>query len=1000
MKTLLKYINPQTGLRIAKDLYLHIAIISIFLLINNFSAYGQVVANFVPLPDSVGCHPFTVTFNNLSLGADTFYWNFGDGSPIDTTVNPVHTFINTFCTYDTTYIVCLIAIDSLGASDTLCKDIVVHPKPCISITQYIKKGCTPLINSITISASGADSLIIWDYGDGSYDTIPGVSDTTTLVHIYTNATDSAQNYILCITAINSYGCDSTVCRTIKVYPGVIAGFIPMPNDTGCHPFVVNFVNTTTGAGAYYWDFGDGSFSTDSVPTHTFVNYDTSGSIDSVYIVCLTATSINACTDTACSPIIVHPKPFANFTIDVDTFCSPYTVTITNLAAGYDSLFWDYGDATAGDTTTATTFTHLYQNTTDSTVTYDLCLIAETQYGCTDTLCLTIIVYPVISANFTFTPGSAGCHPFTVTFNNLSLGADFYAWDFGDGSPIDTTENPVHTFTNTSCIIDTIYTVCLIAIDTSGASDTLCKDIVVHPKPVANLTVDADTFCSPYTVTITNLSSCYDSLYWNYGDGSPIDTTTSGSFIHTYYNLTCDTAIYYNLCLIAESQYGCTDTFCHTIVVYPEISVEFAALPDTVGCHPFTVNFAVLTCGEDSLIWDFGDGNFDIPHQFNNSGTLADSLYTVELIGISNYGCPSDTAMQDILVHPKPIADFAVDVDTGCSPLTVTITNLAAGYDSLLWDFYDGNTDTITSATFMHTYINTTDSTVTYNLCLIAETQYGCTDTFCRAIVVYPEISADFVSLPAVGCHPLTVNFLNLSLGEDICGWNFGDGGSSTTCGNPVWTFTNTCFTGPDSTYIVELIVSSVFGCVSDTARDTILVYCKPVANFTVNADTGCVPFTAIITNLSTGYDSLYWDFGDGETDSIENPVHVYDSTGIYNITLILTNENCSDTATCLIVVDFCTGISQLQDAGYNLQVYPNPFSATANITISNISQRTKNVEFVIYDIMGRKIKTYIIKNNQTTLTINAKDIGTGLFFVQLIADEGIIASGKMIIVNE
>ena len=699
--------------------------------------------------------------------------------------------------------------------------------------------------------------------------------------------------------------------------------------------------------------------------------------------------------------LVSPDTISNFQI---TFGDPYA------DGGFDTYdgnpsFNANTDSVDGSGVTwmpGDTIWHTY----DSLGIYTVCITDNISTYCLYTICGTVINDRSAVAKFTAIPDET-CSSEDVLLSDSSLFTVSWDWYFGDGSSAigltEPAQSPTHAYYNPSATQDTSYIAMLIAKSQFGqCPDTIKDTILIRPMPVSNFTFSGYTACSTadtLNIQFTNTSIGKPPLtyFWDFGDG---DTSLLQDPSHTFINDTTITQLF-DVTLTTTSIDGCVNSFTQAIPVFKSFNVDFLAEPDT-GCSPLSVQFLFQgdTAEIDTLFWNFGDGATSYyvnpVHTYSNYSTINDTTYQVTLIAQFLDGC-MDTVEKYILVYPKPFADFTVNPDTGCSPLTVTITNLAAGYDSLYWDYGDGSPiDTTTSATFMHTYINTTDSTVTYNLCLIAETQYGCTDTLCRAIVVYPEISADFVSLPSVGCHPHTVNFINLSSGEDFYEWDFGDGGTS-TLENPVWTFI--CLTGSDSTYIVELVVSSVFGCGSDTARDTILVYCKPAADFTVNADTGCVPFTAIITNLSTGYDSLYWDFGDGETDSIENPVHVYDSTGIYNITLILTNENCSDTATCLIVVDFCTGISQLQDAGYNLQVYPNPFSATANITISNISQRTKNVEFVIYDIMGRKIKTYIIKNNQTTLTINAKDIGTGLFFVQLIADEGIIASGKMIIVE-
>ncbi|MBT6004530.1 MAG: PKD domain-containing protein, partial [Prolixibacteraceae bacterium] len=71
---------------------------------------------------------------------------------------------------------------------------------------------------------------------------------------------------------------------------------------------------------------------------------------------------------------------------------------------------------------------------------------------------------------------------------------------------------------------------------------------------------------------------------------------------------------------------------------------------------------------------------------------------------------------------------------------------------------------------------------------------------------------------------------------------------------------------------------------------------KIIAGFTTDINVGSNPLTVSFTNLSTGkYTDLLWDFGDGEISSEENPVHLYDSTGTFDLQLIALNETSADT---------------------------------------------------------------------------------------------------------
>jgi gliding motility-associated-like protein len=79
----------------------------------------------------------------------------------------------------------------------------------------------------------------------------------------------------------------------------------------------------------------------------------------------------------------------------------------------------------------------------------------------------------------------------------------------------------------------------------------------------------------------------------------------------------------------------------------------------------------------------------------------------------------------------------------------------------------------------------------------------------------------------------------------------------------------------------------------------------PEAEFTVDNNIGCASFTVTFDNFSTQSDSYLWDFGNGDTTSvIFNPVMTYDTAGIYDVYLYVTDSICllTDTAEISITV--------------------------------------------------------------------------------------------------
>jgi len=171
--------------------------------------------------------------------------------------------------------------------------------------------------------------------------------------------------------------------------------------------------------------------------------------------------------------------------------------------------------------------------------------------------------------------------------------------------------------------------------------------------------------------------------------------------------------------------------------------------------------------------------------------------------------------------------------------------------------------------------------------------YGRADAM--AVVPQPKISANFTASPLSGPAPLTVRFTDLSTGTVTAWqWDFGDGDTS-AAQNPEHIYAD------EGLYTVNLRVSDALGN-SDALVLTDYIDVGPAqvenitANFTADVTSGPVPLTVGFTDLSTGNVSGWqWDFGDNDTSTVQNPVHVYQQTGIYSVSLTVTGDGQTDT---------------------------------------------------------------------------------------------------------
>ena len=149
----------------------------------------------------------------------------------------------------------------------------------------------------------------------------------------------------------------------------------------------------------------------------------------------------------------------------------------------------------------------------------------------------------------------------------------------------------------------------------------------------------------------------------------------------------------------------------------------------------------------------------------------------------------------------------------------------------------------------------------------------------------------------------------------------------------------------------------------------------PIANFSSSVTGDSASFS----NSSTNTSSWYWDFGDGQTSTDENPAHVYTTSGSYVVQLIADNGCTTDTTVDTIEV-ILTGTSP--DSGeIDLRVSPNP---TSGILYVSGTTDLKGMHFVILDNLG---KIVLSGNLSSTGRISLPvDLSNGIYYLELSAD--------------
>jgi len=286
-------------------------------------------------------------------------------------------------------------------------------------------------------------------------------------------------------------------------------------------------------------------------------------------------------------------------------------------------------------------------------------------------------------------------------------------------------------------------------------------------------------------------------------------------------------------------------------------------------------------------WDFDDGNISYlqnpTHRYCDDGTYHTTLT------VKDDDDATDSISKDIIVDNVPPAADANGPYAGYVNQLIQFDG-SGSYDldgaivSYDWNFGDGHTGTGVKPTHKYT------STGTYIVALMVEDDDGDTDTNYTFSSIGLQISpqAD-ANGPYEGHVGGTVQFHGSATGGEppyTWHWDFGNGYSS-SLQNPIYTY------GETGVYTVVLTVTDDNGN-SDDDTTTATIYPENV----LLADAGG-PSSGFVNesvqfygNASGGEPpySWYWDFGDGNTSALQNPTHIYDKVGEYDVILTVTDD--------------------------------------------------------------------------------------------------------------
>jgi|GEM_PF-2140139 len=245
------------------------------------------------------------------------------------------------------------------------------------------------------------------------------------------------------------------------------------------------------------------------------------------------------------------------------------------------------------------------------------------------------------------------------------------------------------------------------------------------------------------------------------------------------------------------------------------------------------------------------------------------------------------------------ATFTANPTTGCAiPHTVFFTDQSTSPDTWLWDFGDGSSSTLQNP--VHNYTSQGSFQVSLT---VTDTITGGTST---------AIDSIFVSIPAAnvqgighfGCAPLTANLQSAptsNAGIASTSWTLGDGNTSTD-EDPTHVYDQ------PGVYTVSMTVTDNNGCTATETKAAFVQAIGPAVNFGPGSITPVCPPLSVNFTDSTVFGAPIiawnWSFGDGSTSSLQNPTHAFDTNGLFDVSLTVTDiDGCSRTFTRDSLVD-------------------------------------------------------------------------------------------------
>ncbi len=493
-------------------------------------------------------------------------------------------------------------------------------------------------------------------------------------------------------------------------------------------------------------------------------------------------------------------------------------------------------------------------------------------------------------------------------------------------------------------------------DAINFNDTLILNRSVRALPAANAGNDVSICNGDFAVIGPNTQAGL--TYKWYDLGANLLATTSkisvGPTTQTSYVLE-----------VTNSTFGCKKN--DTIVISVNPTPVANAGTDKTVCYGKSVQIGAAPQTGFNYSWS------SIPSGYSSgiANPVVTTLQTIKYVLVKSdvsTGCyDTDTVQVNVVLAPTPVISGA---GAGCEGERFLYSTPGVSGNTYSWSISGGQIISGQNTNSINVRWNGNGTGV---LNVIQSNTAGCKDTVSYNVNIYKRPVAKFAVME--DCEGGATRFTDSSSDATTYNWSFGDYKSS-------FQKDPTHFYDTVKTYSVRLIVSGTGNCL-DTAYGTATVYPLPSTEYSFVKTAGLTyQFTDNSTVQSGNIVEWEWNMGDGNTYTVQNPLHAYNSVAIgQNYSVILCTFTDKGCRTCISKQLTVTEVNSVLKTQV-VMVYPNPSNGILNIVSDQI---ILGVE--MFNALGQQVKSGM--PDEQVLEWNIDHLSAGVYTLKVKTEQGV-----------